>query len=254
MNYFNPKSAAERYAKGRPFFHPLIIRRIREVLSLTEPLPCALDVGCGTGLSTVALQAMVGKVVGVDASPEMLAHAPRRAGLSFCMAVAENLPFGEGKFDLITLSQVFHWLEREKFFAEARRVLRARGWLVVYDNYFSERMDENEKFRDWFREFYLKKYPSPHRPWASFTAEETLKEGFELISQEQHENTQNFSLTTLVDYLMTHSNVIAKVEGGDEEAQEVRASLTEKIKPFFAGRGEAGFLFKAPIWLMQRIA
>ncbi|MBC7909042.1 MAG: methyltransferase domain-containing protein [Pyrinomonadaceae bacterium] len=254
MNYFSPKSAAERYAKGRPFFHPLIIGRIRQLLSLTGALPRALDVGCGTGLSTVALQEIAGKVVGVDASPEMLAHAPRRAGLNFCMASAEKLPFSEGKFDFITLSQVFHWLDREKFFAEARRVLRRRGWLVVYDNYFSDRMDENEEFRDWFREFYLKKYPSPHRPWASFTTEETLEEGFELISQEMHENTQNFSLTALVDYLMTHSNVIAAVEGGDEAAEAVRASLIERIEPYFAGRDEAGFLFKAPIWIMQRSA
>jgi len=38
MNFFGPESAAERYAKGRPFFHPLVARRISEVLGLGGPL------------------------------------------------------------------------------------------------------------------------------------------------------------------------------------------------------------------------
>jgi predicted TPR repeat methyltransferase len=58
INYFDPKSAAERYAKGRPYFHPQIINRIQAYLSLTEPVARALDVGCGTGLSTIALKAI----------------------------------------------------------------------------------------------------------------------------------------------------------------------------------------------------
>ncbi len=29
MNYFSPRSAAERYAKGRPYFHPLVVERIK---------------------------------------------------------------------------------------------------------------------------------------------------------------------------------------------------------------------------------
>ena len=139
MNYFSPKSAAERFANGRPFFHPVIIKRIEEFLSITEPLSSALDVGCGTGLSAIALKELAQNVIGVDASAEMIALAPKESGVGYFTAPAENLPFEENRFDIITLSQVFHWLDRDKFLTEAGRVLRPNGWLIVYDNYLRGR-------------------------------------------------------------------------------------------------------------------
>ncbi len=152
MNYFSPKSAAERYTKGRPFFHLLIIRRIKEFLSLAEPISSALDVGCGTGLSTIALREIAQNVIGVDASAEMIALAPRENGIEYFVSPAENLPFDENEFDIITLSQVIHWLDRDKFLSEANRVLRPNGWLVAYDNYFSGKMTDNTKFHRWYME------------------------------------------------------------------------------------------------------
>ena len=68
MNYFDPKSAAERYAKGRPHFHTQVISRIKAYLSLAEPVSRAIDVGCGTGLSTIALKEIARHIVGVDSS------------------------------------------------------------------------------------------------------------------------------------------------------------------------------------------
>ena len=91
MNYFNYKSAAERYTRGRLYFHPLIVGRTKRFLSITEPLSSALDVGCGTGLSTIALKEIARSVIGVDASAEMVALAPKDNGVRFLVASAENL-------------------------------------------------------------------------------------------------------------------------------------------------------------------
>src|SRR6266496_2657842 len=55
MNYFNPKTAAERYSKGRPDFHSNTIKHIKDYLHLDKKLNNALDIACGTGLSTKAL-------------------------------------------------------------------------------------------------------------------------------------------------------------------------------------------------------
>src|SRR2546421_9728514 len=98
MNYFGPKSAAQRYAKGRPYFHPLIVSRIKEFLQVTEPLSSALDVGCGTGLSTVALKEIAEDISGIDASEQMIALAPSGNGIRYFVASAENLPFTKNKF------------------------------------------------------------------------------------------------------------------------------------------------------------
>ena len=251
MSFFRPQSAAARYAGGRPYFHPLVIRRIKEFLSLEEPFRRALDVGCGTGLSTVALKDIARDIVGVDASPEMVALAPKDSRIVYLVSVAENLPFGKSAFDLVTVSQVFHWLDRDRFFMEARRVLRAGGCLVVYDNYFSGQMEENAEFRTWYQESFLKKYPRPPRQWPSFTVEDTKRDGFNLVHHEWHRNTRTFSLETLVDYLVTLSNIIAAGEGGKEEIREVRRGLAEHIKPFFRDMRQAKFLFNAPVWFIQ---
>ena len=62
-NYFDAKTAAERYAKGRPRFHSFVIEKIKKYLALEKSFDLALDVGCGTGLSSVALKTISEKVL-----------------------------------------------------------------------------------------------------------------------------------------------------------------------------------------------
>lgn len=44
---------------------------------------------------------------------------------------AEELPFGPGEVDLLTAMTAAHWFERQKFLAEADRVLRPGGCLAL---------------------------------------------------------------------------------------------------------------------------
>jgi ubiquinone/menaquinone biosynthesis C-methylase UbiE len=67
----------------------------------------------------------------------MVALAEEVNEVRYIVTPDENLPFEENKFDIITLSQVFHWLDgaqRDRFLTEARRVLRPSGWLIAYNN------------------------------------------------------------------------------------------------------------------------
>ena len=82
-----------------------------------------LDVACGTGFLTKHLR---GEVVGLDASEQMLARAPRQApNATFVQGDALSLPFEDGAFDRVFTSYFYCHLEdedRERFLAEARRV------------------------------------------------------------------------------------------------------------------------------------
>ena len=78
--------------------------------------------------------------------------------------------------------------------------------------------------------------------------------GFHFIGQEDYQNFVQFSLETLVDYLVTQSNVVVAVEGGKEKIEDVRRWLTENLAPFFVGRAEATFMFRGPIWYLRKIA
>jgi ubiquinone/menaquinone biosynthesis C-methylase UbiE len=198
VNFFASKSAAERYAKGRPYFHPQVIQRIKDYLSLTEPVRWALDVGCGTGLSTIALKQLATHIVGVDIAPEMIALAPADPQITYLVASAEQLPMLETSFNLMTLSSVFHWIRSEAFFAEARRVLLPDAWLVVYDNYFSGRMEENPAFQTWCTCVFLQRYPTPPRAPVAFDTEEAARKGFRLVGQERYQNVVTFSPSSTI--------------------------------------------------------
>lgn len=92
MGHFFHTDAAERYARGRPRFHALVVRKVAAFLGLREPIHAALDVACGTGLSSIVLREIASRVVGTDSSAEMLARAPRVGGVEYVEAPAEDLP------------------------------------------------------------------------------------------------------------------------------------------------------------------
>lgn len=72
MNYFDQKTAAERYSKGRPDFHSNTIEYVKRYLHLDEKLDNALDIAYGTGLSTKELLEIATNVYGTDISPAHL--------------------------------------------------------------------------------------------------------------------------------------------------------------------------------------
>lgn len=226
------------------------MRKIARSLFLDEPVPAALDVACGTGHSCVALTEIASRVVGADTSAEMLDQAPRHDRIEYVEAPAEDLPFDTGSFDLITVSSAFHWFDRARFLSEARRVLRASGWLVVYDNFFSGSMKENVEFKHWYRDHYLIHYPSPPRNNHSFTDEEAENHGFRFVERQEYTNDILFLVEELAGYLETQSNVIAAVEAGKESLEEIHEWLVDSLTLLFGG-SRATLEFGGYIWCLE---
>ena len=103
-----------------------------------------LDVGCGTGSLALAAKRRVGAegtVIGVDASPEMIALASRKAAragaeVTFRNACAERLPFPDGTFDVVLATLMLHHLPaplRRECAREAHRVLKPGGRMLAVD-------------------------------------------------------------------------------------------------------------------------
>jgi SAM-dependent methyltransferase len=80
---------------------PRAFRRTLAALARLAPGESVLDIGCGTGSLAIEVKRQVGPtgtVIGVDASPEMIARARwkalrARVDVTFHHAVAEALPF-----------------------------------------------------------------------------------------------------------------------------------------------------------------
>ncbi len=251
MNYFAFASAADRYAKGRPYLHPPVVDRIAATAAAAGPIGRALDVACGTGQSTRALATIAGEVVGADLSFEMLRHAPPQA--AYVQAKAEALPFAAGTFHLITVGHAFHWFDRRRFLAEAARVLRPGGWLAVYESHFLARMVGNPDYEHWDKTEYTRRYPSPPRGERTVAEAEASGHGFRLTTREAFDRNVAFTLDELVAFLVTHSNVIAATEVGGEDIAAAVAWLTSAIRPMF--RSETGeFAFHCTVDMFRRQA
>lgn len=251
VNAFAHATAAERYARSRPYYHPIVVDQIRLALGLSAPVSRALDVGCGTGQSAFALLDLAQEVVGVDPSPAMLAYAPEDSRLTFVDAPAEDLPFPDSSFDLTTVASAFHWLDRERFLPEAARVLRPAAWIVLYDNAFLGVMEDQPAFDDWVRDVYVARYPSPPRDRRPPTADEASQHGFHLLEAKRYTNRVTFTPKELVAYLMTQSNVIAVVEEGREPVEDVTTWLSSEVARHFP-RPQAAFHFGGTITYLQK--
>ena len=252
MNFFVHETAAQRYAKSRPYFHPLVMEKIKKCLSLTEPVASALDVGCGTGQSTVALKTLAHSVIGVDASASMIESAQVAPNISYVVAPAESIPLADAAFDLATVSLAFHWFDRAAFLHEAHRLLKPNGHLAIYNNGFYGMMRENSAFAQWNEAVYLARYPSPPRHHAPLTDENFATYGFRFLYRERYENDVSFTPATLAAYLTTQSNIIAHVEQGTETIEVVYEWLLNQVTPFFQA-SEGTFQFGGSFWLLKRV-
>ncbi|MFQ6133944.1 MAG: class I SAM-dependent methyltransferase, partial [Armatimonadota bacterium] len=102
-----------------------------------------LDIGTGPGRLLLKLHQLAPdmSLVGLDASPGMVAQAQRNAaeaGLGDAVAVtagyANRLPFAEGAFDIVvSTGSLHHWKDPIGGLNEAHRVLKDEGHALMYD-------------------------------------------------------------------------------------------------------------------------
>lgn len=122
-------------------FYPRISRVIRRLA--IPPGARVLEIGVGTGLSLSAYPAHC-RVTGLDLSSDMLKHARRKverlrmAHVELVQGDALNLPFAAGQFDFVMAFHVITVVpDHARLLAQARRVLKPGGTLVVINHFRS---------------------------------------------------------------------------------------------------------------------
>jgi ubiquinone/menaquinone biosynthesis C-methylase UbiE/DNA-binding transcriptional ArsR family regulator len=108
------------------------------LLSLLDDTWVVGDLGCGTGLATATIAPHVGRVIGIDASDEMLGAARTRLAamknVEWRTGTLEALPIKDHTLDAAVMLLVLHHIPSPAAaIAEAHRALKPGGRLLIVD-------------------------------------------------------------------------------------------------------------------------
>ncbi len=253
INYFAPHTAAERYAIGRPYFHSNTIQKIKQFLNIDYPLDKALDIACGTGLSSKALLSIANHIYATDVSQAMLNNAIQHKSIQYALAPADKQPFANDTFDLVTVSSGVHWFTIDSFLVEANRLLKSKCYLVIYDNFFLAEMEGSNAFKTWHEQVYLLRYPAPLRnDTYEWSISKLLEINFNIVHEESFKNEVYFNKMALIRYFTSQSNIIVAVKNGATTYEEVEYWLKNELIPFFKKEEKQQLLFGNHIKYLQK--
>jgi SAM-dependent methyltransferase len=222
-NAFATAEMAAGYAASRPPVHPRVLEMAQARWQRSTPIGRALDVGCGSGLSTKALDNFAGRCFGIDPAETMVKVAKSiapRAG--FAIANAEALPFSDNSIDLIAAAGSLNYVDLPLFFAEAERVLEPGGILLVYDFSPGRSFAQGTALDDWFSTF-IDRYPWPPNEACAINPQ-LLAEVAPRFSVEadRFEIALTLSPEFYLAYMLTETNVAYAVRSGIAY-EEIRA-------------------------------
>lgn len=120
---------AGEYAKFRPRYPKELFRYLAKIVPEKE---IAWDCATGNGQAAVELAEYFTQVIATDASQQQIANAKPHGRVEYRVAPAEKSGMDPGAVDLITVAQALHWFDLDRFYLEARRVLKPGGIIAVW--------------------------------------------------------------------------------------------------------------------------
>ncbi|HEX8731804.1 MAG TPA: methyltransferase domain-containing protein [Ktedonobacterales bacterium] len=141
QRYAQWSGQAERYDASRPAAPPALPPLLTQLAHTPRPA-LVVDLGSGTGLSTLPWADIASEVIGIEPNDDMRQAAERRlarerlaaTNVRFVAATAQATGLPDACADIVTASQAFHWMEPTATLAEIARILRPGGVFAAYDH------------------------------------------------------------------------------------------------------------------------
>jgi ubiquinone/menaquinone biosynthesis C-methylase UbiE len=203
---------------------------------------CLLDLACGTGQLAFALRRWFGEVWAVDQEPDMVglvqakAVAENAGGIRVIVSSAETLKAEPDQFDLATIGNAFHRLDRDLVAGRVLEWLKPGGYLAVCwsSQPFSGEADWQRAFNAILAEWRTAlgaqsripvnwELPQKLRPDVQVLAEA----GFDVVGQRQFAIELHWTLAELGGLVRSTSFLPAAVLGDQSDAFD--ADLAAKL-------------------------
>ena len=194
------KQAAD-YAIFRPCYPQELFDYLGSIASSRQ---LAWDCGTGSGQAAVGLALVFDRVIATDASEKQFANAEPHERVEYRVAPAENSRVESGTVDLIVVAQALHWFDLDRFYAEARRVLKSDGVLAASAyNLLHINPVIDEVVNRYYYEVVGPFWPQERKLVEQF---DNLPFPFHEIDPPKFEMTAQWNLDHLVGYLRTWSS------------------------------------------------
>ncbi|MBF9237152.1 class I SAM-dependent methyltransferase [Hymenobacter sp. BT683] len=198
----------------------------------------AWDCATGNGQVAVVLADHFVRVDATDLSEKQLAQAPPRPNLHYQTARAEQTPFPDQRFDLITVAQAVHWFEHEAYHREVRRVARPGAVLAEWGYGLVNISPEIDPLIRHFHDVVMGPYWDANR-WHIDEEYARISFPFAAVQRAHFAVRRQWSADWFLQYLRTWSSV-AKYQ--QERSEDPVALIEDAVKEKW-GAGEREVVF-----------
>lgn len=222
-----------RISSGYAAFRPRYPEPLFGALAARAPARrLAWDCATGTGQAALGLARRFDRVIATDASPDQVRRGGRHAGLHYAAARAEAGVVRPGTADLVAVAQALHWLDLDRFYAEARRALAPGGLIAVW-TYGRHGVDggEIDRVLDHFYHEVAGPWWPPERRWVE-TGYRDLPFPFREETLTAPPMVEDWTLGQMLGYIATWSAVVRCRE---TTGHDPVAGLADRLAPLWDG-------------------
>lgn len=226
---------ADLYAKYRPTYPPELFDYI---FGFVKERECAWDCATGNGQAANVLAENFTKVEATDISQQQLQNAVQKKNIHYQVTSAEQTPFTDNSFDLITIATAYHWFNWAAFYDEATRVGKNNCVVAAWSYHVFYCVDENitqiigHFYHDIIKSYWDKerKYVDDRYATVEFAFDPLPTKDFDLVLHWKRED--------FIGYLSTWSAVQNYIKQKEEsplqliEADVVAAWPDDSVKEF----------------------
>ncbi len=231
-----PKFLADRYREARPPYPATLFRLLEGAFSAP---PRFLDLGCGTGLSTLSFLRLGISTAGdaIDPDPKMLALAETELRKSypevrFQAGRAEAIPLADASVDLVLVGSAVHWFDLSRAQPEIARVLRPGGRLLVFEYQFPKCLDSTELAETVRRRFNLEWKAPVQTPRGTLAEILAPFARWKKIGEDRPEWIETLSLERFLGHLFSQSRYLHAEEVASDPIA-YRAEIERAFAPYF---------------------